>query len=70
MRGGIFDNYYDIEKLGFSDYIKRSNKKVFSKKKDLINNLPEIFDIKKLRFLCENDDDKNFIRLCYEFIYH
>lgn len=68
MRGGIFDNHYDIEKLDFSDYVKRSNKKVFSKKKDLINNLPEIFDIKKLRFLCENDDDKNFIRLCYEYL--
>ena len=68
MRGGIFDNHYDIEKLDFSDYIKRSNKKVFSKKKDLINNLPEIFNIKKLRFLCENDDDKNFIRLCYEYL--
>ena len=68
MRGGIFDNHYDIEKLDFSDYIKRSNKKVFSKKKDLINNLPKIFDIKKLRFLCENDDDKNFIRLCYEYL--
>ena len=68
MRGGIFDNHYDIEKLDFSDYIKRSNKKVFSKKKDLINNLPEIFDIRKLRFLCENDDDKNFIRLCYEYL--
>ena len=68
MRGGIFDNHYDIEKLDFSNYIKRSNKKVFSKKKDLINNLPEIFDIKKLRFLCENDDDKNFIRLCYEYL--
>ncbi len=68
MRGGIFDNHYDIEKLDFSDYIRRSNKKVFSKKKDLINNLPKIFDIKKLRFLCENDDDKNFIRLCYEYL--
>jgi len=68
MRGGIFDNHYNIEKLDFSDYIKRSNKKVFSKKKDLINNLPEIFDIKKLRFLCEKDDDKNFIRLCYEYL--
>ena len=30
MRGGIFDNHYNIEKLDFSDYIKRSNKKVFS----------------------------------------
>ncbi len=68
MRGGIFDNHYDIEKLDFSNYIKRSNKKVFSKKKDLINNLPDIFDIKKIRFLCENDDDKNFIRLCYEYL--
>ena len=68
MRGGIFDNHYDIEKLDFSNYIKRSNKKVFSKKKDLINNLPDIFDIKKIKFLCENDDDKNFIRLCYEYL--
>ena len=68
MRGGIFDNHYNIEKLDFSDYIKRSNKKVFSKKKDLINNLPDIFDIKKLRFLCDQDDDKNFIRLCYEYL--
>ena len=68
MRGGIFDDHYNIEKSDFSEYVKRSNKKVYSKKKDLINNLPENFDIKKLRFLCENDDDKNFIRLCYEYL--
>ena len=68
MRGGIFDDHYNIEKSDFSEYVKRSNKKVYSKKKNLISNLPENFDIKKLRFLCESDDDKNFIRLCYEYL--
>ncbi len=36
MRGGIFDNNYQIEKADFVKYISKANKKVFKKKEDLI----------------------------------
>ncbi len=36
MRGGIFDDGYQIEKWDFVKYIENANKKVFKKKEDLL----------------------------------
>ena len=68
MRGGIFDNNYTIEKEDFSAYIENANHKVFFKKSKLINKLPQTFDLSHLKAIAKEDDDKNFIRLCYEYL--
>tara|TARA_R110000787_G_scaffold59922_10_gene135875 strand:+ start:22179 stop:25637 length:3459 start_codon:yes stop_codon:yes gene_type:complete len=68
MRGGIFDNNYQIEKRDFVKYIGNANKKVFKKKEALLAELPECFDLDFIKSIAEKDDDKNFKRLCFEYL--
>ena len=68
MRGGIFDDNYKIEKIDFVKYMANANKKVSKKKEEVLNNLPEIFDVDFIKQIADNDDDLNFKRLCYEYL--
>jgi len=68
MRGGIFDDNYNIEKWDFSNYLSLANKKVFSKAEDILNNLPEVFSLSKLKDIAFQSQDKNFRRLCLEYM--
>ena len=68
MRGGIFDNDYNIEKQDFIKYISKANKKVFKKREEVLKQLPEIFTLTFLKEFAENDRDKNFIRLAFEYM--
>ncbi|WP_452221329.1 hypothetical protein [Lacinutrix salivirga] len=68
MRGGVFDNNYNIEKTDFVKYIANANKKVSKKKAELLANLPRSFDLKYIKDLAINDEDKNFKRLCFEYL--
>ena len=68
MRGGIFDNNYQIEKVDFVSYIKKSNRKVFRNKENVLKGLPELFKLEDLKVLCNDDDNKNFKRLCCEYL--
>ena len=68
MRGGIFDDGYQIEKWDFIKYIEVANKKVFKKKENLLENLPEIFTLSHLKELAGKDEDKNFKRLAIEYM--
>ena len=68
MRGGIFDDDYNIEKQDFINYIAAANKKVLKKKEDILNSLPEVFALKDIKKIAEQDDDKNFKRLCFEYL--
>ena len=68
MRGGIFDNHYVIEKVDFVPYIKKSNKEVYSNRKDLLSELPEKFTLSHLQEIAEKEADKDFQRLCLEYL--
>ncbi|MDG1760470.1 MAG: hypothetical protein P8L72_07885 [Flavobacteriaceae bacterium] len=68
MRGGIFDDNYQIEKTDFTNYIAKANKKVFRKKLEILNNLPELFTLNDLKDIATQDDDPNFKRLCFEYL--
>ncbi|MBT8393695.1 MAG: hypothetical protein KJN66_02485, partial [Bacteroidia bacterium] len=68
MRGGIFDNNYQIEKWDFVKYLETANKKVFKKKEELLENLPEVFTHSYLKKLAKEDSDKNFKRLAIEYM--
>ncbi|MDN3642277.1 hypothetical protein QWY87_06170 [Lutimonas halocynthiae] len=68
MRGGIFDDGYQIEKWDFLKYLETANKKVFKKKEDLLKNLPELFMLSHLKDLAKNNEDKNFKRLAAEYM--
>ena len=68
MRGGIFDENYRIEKADFIQYIYKANHKVFVLKEELLNSLAETFSLQDLKNIIDLEDNKNFIRLCYEYL--
>ncbi|MDT0540400.1 hypothetical protein [Croceitalea sp. P059] len=68
MRGGIFDDNYNIEKSDFETYLSKANKNVFSSSIGLLKALPEVFKHKALLELAWDAKDKNFSRLCFEYL--
>ena len=68
MRGGIFDDDYKIEKEDFVNYMAKANVKVSKSKEDILNNLPEVFNVNHIKDIADNDEDSNFKRLCYEYL--
>ena len=68
MRGGIFDNNYQIEKWDFSSYLKHANQTVFENAKPLIDELPQTFTLETLKQLAGQTEDANFARLCLEYM--
>ena len=68
MRGGIFDNNYAIEKSDFNAYIANANRKVFRLKQSILEALPDVFDVSQLKEIAATDDNKNFKRLCFEYL--
>lgn len=68
MRGGIFDNNYTIEKWDFKNYISKANKKVARNNEQVIEQLSKQFSLFKLKEIALNTEDKNFRRLCLEYM--
>ncbi|WP_420601582.1 hypothetical protein [Flagellimonas sp.] len=68
MRGGIFDNNYEIEKWDFSNYVAKANKEVFETSKTLIQKLPDSFSLSDLRNVANGSMDMDFKRLCLEYM--
>jgi hypothetical protein len=68
MRGGIFDNNYQIEKWDFKNYLAKANKKVARTTEDIIAALPEEFSLEDIRKIAYESSDKNFRRLCLEYM--
>ncbi|OAD46032.1 hypothetical protein [Polaribacter atrinae] len=68
MRGGTFDDDYKIEKDDFIKYIGKANKKVLKLKEAVLSELPELFTLDTIITIAEKDEDKNFKRLCFEYL--
>jgi hypothetical protein len=68
MRGGIFDNNYQIEKWDFTNYLSKANKTVFEKTKPILDKLPAIFSLATLKDLAHQNSDPHFTRLCLEYM--
>ena len=68
MRGGIFDENYQIGKKDFIQYFEKANSEIFQKKQDFLNNLKDTFSYVELLDLVENQDDEDLERLCTEYL--
>jgi len=68
MRGGIFDNNYIIEKWDLKNYLDKANKKVARTSKSIVDDLPEKFPLSVLKELAITSKNKNFRRLCLEYM--
>ncbi len=68
MRGGIFDNNYQIEKGDLRNYLSKANQQVFERHKESIQNLPNQFSLAALKDLALKSDDTDFTRLSLEYL--
>jgi len=68
MRGGIFDENYQIGKKDFTQYFAKANSEVFQKNQDFIKNLKDEFSYVELLQLIENHEDEDLVRLCTEYL--
>ncbi|MCB9048576.1 MAG: hypothetical protein H6556_04010 [Lewinellaceae bacterium] len=68
MRGGIFDQNYQIEKQDFSNYLAKANKRAFEAAKGLLEGLPALFSLTELRQLADKSNDAHFRRLALEYM--
>jgi len=68
MRGGIFDENYNIEKDDFTKYLEKANKNSFKNNEAELKKFPEIFSLKNLKEVAQQNKDANFKRLCFEYM--
>jgi hypothetical protein len=68
MRGGIFDDNYQIEKKDFSAYLLRANNQVAQKHRLFIDNLQEIFSFSDLQEALAKEKDADLMRLATEYL--
>ena len=68
MRGGIFDHNYQIEKEDFIMYFSKANKNVYSDKRSVLDDLPEIFSVNTIKKLANTEANQDFKRLCFEYL--
>lgn len=68
MRGGIFDQNYQIEKWDFTNYLAKANKETFTNAHSLLAQLPEAFTLENLKDLANQSEDPHFKRLCLEYM--
>ncbi|MFK8059810.1 MAG: hypothetical protein AB8B78_06940 [Polaribacter sp.] len=68
MRGGIFDNNYQIEKEDFIKYLSKANAEVYKNQQEVLNNLPEEFTTEYIKDIAKVNNDSDFKRLCIEYL--
>ena len=68
MRGGIFDNNYQIEKRDLENYFQKANRKVFQGTAAAIQKLPDVFSLFELKTIAQQSGNNDFIRLATEYL--
>jgi len=68
MRGGIFDNNYDVERDDLKKYFKQANAALYPQIEGKLNELPELLKINDLKALAESVDNTDFKRLAFEYL--
>lgn len=68
MRGGIFDEGYQISKTDLIDYISHFNKPVVKKNEAVLQALPGKIHYSDLIAMIKPMNDNDLLRLCYEYM--
>jgi hypothetical protein len=68
MRGGIFDNNYQIEKDDFLKYLHNANHSIAEKHKNLFDKLDSTFSHSTLPAILQESNDVDLLRLSTEFL--
>ncbi|MBX2946873.1 MAG: hypothetical protein KF725_13645 [Cyclobacteriaceae bacterium] len=68
MRGGIFDNHYQIERNDLEQYLANANQEVCRRHKQSIQKLPGSIPLTDLTAFASASDDQDLKRLCMEYL--
>lgn len=68
MRGGIFDDNYNIEKWDFVAYLKKANQAIGKQYAAHFDGLPAVFTLSALKAHIAEVDNPDFQRLCLEYL--
>lgn len=68
MRGGIFDENYQIELHDLKKYLAEANKLIFKEFEISLDKLPEILTLNKLKEIAISENNADFQRLCFEYL--
>jgi hypothetical protein len=68
MRGGIFDDNYQIDKKDLTDYLFRANRQVAGNFKEVLDGLPAVFPLATIREVASASGNAAFRRLCLEYL--
>lgn len=68
MRGGIFDNNYQIERWDFKAYITKANRSLAEQLSSVLSTLPERFSLNYLHKIAFAQTNASFKRLCLEYL--
>lgn len=68
MRGGIFDDNYNIEKHDFINYLQKANTQIAKDTFDVTANLPHILSLNKLKETAVAFGNPDFSRLTIEYL--
>ncbi|TVQ50465.1 MAG: hypothetical protein EA362_02315 [Saprospirales bacterium] len=68
MRGGIFNNNYQIPKSDLINFLKQANKDLYNQNTGFLNALPENLNRSILHQLLKKTDNPDLIRLCMEYL--
>jgi len=68
MRGGIFDNNYQIDRKDFRSYLAKANKQVAERHATTLESRSAQMSRHELIEFCRQSDDNDFKRLCLEYL--
>ena len=68
MRGGIFDDSYQIAKNDFIKFLQGTNKLVFQRNSNFINRLNEKTSLLDLKKLLSEQNDRELTKLAFEYL--
>ncbi len=68
MRGGIFDNNYQIEKWDFDHYLHKANNEVYEAVQTHLAHLKDEFSLFELKAIAEQSNNRDFVRLATEYL--
>ncbi|MFZ1562091.1 MAG: hypothetical protein WAT37_19290, partial [Saprospiraceae bacterium] len=68
MRGGIFDDGYNIDKRDLEKYIQNGNKEVYQRHQQLLQSMNAISEYDSLITAAKETEDEDFIRLTIEYL--
>jgi hypothetical protein len=68
MRGGIFDDNYQIEKKDFINYLNKANNTLVAKHQGFMDSLSDIFTYQNLKQIIIDFNDEDLTRLSIEYL--